>query len=76
LSLYGWNLVGLTALVHYRNFPQRLHGTSIILLHWVTVSLLAPLGYEFTIFAIAAVVVFIFLTRVLLFSRPEQALPQ
>jgi len=76
LSLYGWNLVGLTTLVHYRNFPQRLHGISIILLHWITVSLLAPLGYGFTIFAIAAIVLFVYLTRVLLFSRQEPAKPQ
>lgn len=71
LSLYGWNLVGLTALVHYRNFPQRLHGISIILLHWITVSLLAPLGSEYEIFAIAAIVMFVYLTRVLFFSRLE-----
>ncbi|MGD8634578.1 MAG: hypothetical protein PVF85_13475, partial [Anaerolineales bacterium] len=71
LSLYGWNLVGLTAIIHLIDFPKRLNHVSIILLHWVTVALLAPLGSEFPVLAIIAIVLFVFLTRALLFSQPD-----
>jgi hypothetical protein len=74
LSLYGWNLVGLTAIIHSIDFPPSLNKLSIILLHWITVALLAPLGSEFPILAIIAIALFAFLTRVLLFSQPDRVI--
>jgi hypothetical protein len=74
LSLYGWNLVGLIAIIHYRDFPQRLNQLPVIVLHWITVSLVAPLGSEVAILAVAAIILFMYLTGVLLFSRREAAL--
>lgn len=73
LSLYGWNLVGLTVIIHYREFPLRLHDLAVILLHWITVALLAPLGSEYAIFAVAAIPAFVILTGLILFSRPANA---
>ena len=70
LSLYGWNLAGLSVLVHYTEFPLRLHELEIILLHWVTVALLAPLGSMYPIFAIAAVPAFMLLIGLIMFSQP------
>jgi hypothetical protein len=69
LSLYGWNLVGLTAIIHYGDFPRRLNNKSIILLHWITVALLAPLGSGVAIVAFASIPLFVYLTSVLLFPR-------
>lgn len=66
LSLYGWNLAGLTVLIHYREFPLHLNELEIILLHWVTVALLAPLGSLYPIFAFAAIPAFAVLTGLVL----------
>jgi hypothetical protein len=73
LSLYGWNLVGLTAIIHFVDFPKRLDQTPIILLHWITVVLLAPLGSVYPLLAIIAIALFVFLTRALLLSQPDPA---
>lgn len=71
LSLYGWNLAGFTVIVHQHDFPLRLNDLPIILLHWVTVALLAPLGSLHPIFALAAIPAFVTLTGLILFSRPS-----
>ncbi len=66
LSLYGWNLAGLTVLIHYQEFPLHLNELEVILLHWVTVALLAPLGSLYPIFAFAAIPAFAVLTGLVL----------
>ena len=71
LSLYGWNLAGFTVIVHRYDFPLRLNDLPIILLHWVTTALLAPLGSMHPIFAFAAIPAFITLTGLILLSRPS-----
>jgi hypothetical protein len=71
LSLYGWNLAGLTVLIHYREFPLHLNELEIILLHWVTVVLLAPLGSLYPIFAVAAIPAFALLTGLAVLKAPE-----
>jgi hypothetical protein len=71
LSLYGWNLAGFTVIVHEHDFPLRLNDLVIILLHWVTITLLAPLGSLHPIFALAAIPAFITLTGFILFSPPS-----
>jgi hypothetical protein len=72
LSLYGWNLSGLTVLVHYREFPLHLNELEVILLHWVTVALLAPLGSLYPIFAVAAIPAFALLTGLILLRPPKR----
>ncbi len=46
-SLYGWNLSGLSVICRYEDFPIRLHSKGVIVFHWITVMLLAPLGIYF-----------------------------
>jgi hypothetical protein len=71
LSLYGWNLAGFTVIVHQHDFPLRLNDLVIILLHWVTIILLAPMGSFHLIFALVAIPAFITLTGLILFSPPS-----
>lgn len=58
-SLYGWNLSGLTIICRYNDFPLRLHSRGIILFHWITVILLAPLGKYYTLFAAATIICYV-----------------
>ncbi len=43
-ALYGWNLSGLAVISRHGDFPIRLHSQNVILLHWLTVLILCPLG--------------------------------
>jgi hypothetical protein len=72
LSLYGWNLSGLTVIIRYKEFPLHLHNLEIILLHWVIVSLLAPLGSLYPIFAVLALPAFALLIGLILFSHGDR----
>jgi hypothetical protein len=68
-SLYGWNLCGLSIICRYHDFPIRLHSTGIIVLHWITVLLLAPFGIYYRPLAIIAVACYMYMIYVLLFSQ-------
>lgn len=72
LSLYGWNLSGLTVIMRYDDFPLQLHDLEIILMHWLVVSLLAPLGSLYPVFAVVALPAFAILMWLILFSRGYQ----
>lgn len=72
LALYGWNLSGLTVIIRYNEFPLQLQDVEIILLHWLTVSLLAPLGSLYALFAVITLPVFGVLIWIILFSRGHQ----
>lgn len=67
-ALYGWNLSGLAVISRHGDFPIRLHSEKIIILHWITVLLLCPLGYFFPSCAILAVIFYIWLLQTLLFN--------
>jgi len=56
VSLYGWNLSGLVVICRYRDFPIRLHSNGVILFHWITVLILAPMGIYSQSVAICAIV--------------------
>jgi hypothetical protein len=71
LSLYGWNLSGLTVIIRYDEFPLRLHDTEIILLHWVTIVLLAPLGSIYPVFALLALPTFVLLLTLIFFFKGQ-----
>jgi hypothetical protein len=68
LSLYGWNLSGLVVMIHYYEFPLRLHSFEVILLHWVTVAVLAPAASRYGVLALAATPLFAILIAVVLFA--------
>jgi hypothetical protein len=67
-ALYGWNLSGLVVIIRHRDFPIRLHSKNVILLHWLTVLILCPLGYFFPIIAVLAVCSYLWLLQILLFN--------
>jgi hypothetical protein len=69
LSLYGWNLVGLTVAVRFGELLLRLHKVAVVLLHWVTVALLAPLGTLRPAFAVFAIPTFVLLLCLFFFTR-------
>lgn len=70
-SLYGWNLSGLAVLIRYFDFPIRLHSRRLIIVHWLTVAILAPLGYYYRPFAVVALVCYAWVLYNMLFSHPS-----
>lgn len=68
-SLYGWNLCGLAVICRFDDFPLRLHSTSLIMFHWMTVAFLAPLGMYYKTLAVVAVICFVFILYAILFTR-------
>ncbi|MFT5701955.1 MAG: hypothetical protein ACI8ZB_004859 [Desulforhopalus sp.] len=70
-ALYGWNLSGLAVISRHGDFPIRLHSQKVIILHWVTVLFLCPLGYFFPIPAIASVICYGWLLYTLLFNHGQ-----
>lgn len=70
-ALYGWNLSGLAVISRHGDFPIQLHSQKVILLHWLTVLILCPLGYFFPLVAILAVLCYGWLLFVLLFNHGQ-----
>jgi hypothetical protein len=70
-ALYGWNLSGLAVISRHGDFPIRLHSQKVILLHWVTVLILCPLGYFYSFFAVVAVGCYCWLLQILLFNHGQ-----
>lgn len=69
VSLYGWNFCGLVVICRYDDFPLSLHSGNIIMLHWFTVALLAPLGNIYPVPAVATVVLYTLLLWMILFRK-------
>jgi len=69
VSLYGWNFCGLIVICRYEDFPLSLHSGKVILLHWITVVLFAPLGNYYQVPAIATVLLYTSLLWVILFRK-------
>ncbi len=76
VSLYGWNLSGLAVIIRFESFPIRLNSSRVILLHWATVLLAAPLGNYFQPFAILAVLCYAVILFLFLFSKGTERLLQ
>ena len=70
-ALYGWNLSGLAVIGRHKDFPIQLHSWKVIMLHWLTVLILCPLGYFFPLAAIAAVLCYGRLLYILLFNSGQ-----
>ena len=68
LSLYGWNLSGLVVMIHYYEFPLRLHSLEVIVLHWVTIAVLAPAASEYPALALVAIPLFAILIGLVLLT--------
>lgn len=68
-ALYGWNLSGLAVISRHGDFPIELHSFKTILLHWLTVAVLCPLGYFYPVFSFAAVAAYFWLLYTLLFNH-------
>jgi hypothetical protein len=68
-SLYGWNLSGLAVICRKDDFPIRLHSSYIIIVHWITAIVLAPLGTYFRGFAVLALGGYAFILYMILFSK-------
>jgi len=70
-ALYGWNLSGLAVISRHGDFPIRLHSQKVIILHWVTVLILCPLGYFYPLPAVAAILCYGYLLYTLLFNHGQ-----
>ncbi|HHD64537.1 MAG TPA: hypothetical protein ENK96_09305 [Desulfobulbaceae bacterium] len=68
-ALYGWNLSGLTVISRHEDFPIQLHSRRVLILHWITVLILCPLGYFIPFFAVAAVINYGLLLSMLFFKH-------
>jgi hypothetical protein len=68
-ALYGWNLSGLAVISRHGDFPLQLHSSKVILLHWMTVLFLCPLGYFLPGFAVLAVFAYGWLLIRLFFNQ-------
>jgi hypothetical protein len=71
VSLYGWNLSGLVVICRGKDFPLRLHSKRVIMLHWVTVFFLAPMGYYFVYFALFSLIFYVVFLSIVFFSSCE-----
>lgn len=71
ISLYGWNLSGLVVISRMNDFPIKLHSGKTISLHWITVLLLAPMGYYNIYFAILALLCYVFFLYRVFFTGCE-----
>ncbi len=67
-SLYGWNLCGLSVICRFDDFPIKLHSPTVIVTHWLTALILAPLGVFYGWVAVLAIVGYAFITITLFFS--------
>lgn len=74
-SLYGWNLSGLAVICRKNDFPIQLNSKTIIAIHWLTAVLLAPLGTYHRLSAGLALIGYIFILYMVLFSRGKGPLP-
>ncbi|RJP93492.1 MAG: hypothetical protein C4518_06320 [Desulfobacteraceae bacterium] len=68
-SLYGWNLSGLAIICRYNDFPLRLHSRSLLILHWITVAVIAPLGCYYPLFAVSAILCYTVILYLIFFTN-------
>jgi hypothetical protein len=68
-ALYGWNLSGLAVIGRHGDFPLQLHSRTVVLLHWLTVLVLCPLGYFQPVFAVLAVIAYAWLLLRIFFNQ-------
>lgn len=67
-SLYGWNFCGLSVICRLNDFPIKLHSPTIIVIHWLTAIVFAPLGLFYGWFAVLSIIGYCVVTVTLFFS--------
>ncbi len=67
-SLYGWNLSGMAVIARRENFPIKLNFSRVIIHHWFTVIVLAPIGYYNPVAAVFAFLSYVVLLGNIFFS--------
>jgi hypothetical protein len=72
VSLYGWNLTGLFVIIRWNNFPIKLNSALTIVLHWLIVLLLAPLGIYILLVSILAVIAYVILLLIVFAGRSAE----
>lgn len=72
-SLYGWNLSGLAIICRYHDFPLRLHSRWLILVHWITVIIVAPLGTYHPFFAVVGAASYMGILYTIFFNQRHAA---
>lgn len=70
-ALYGWNLSGFAVISRHGQFPIKLNSQLFILLHWITVAVLCPVGYFYPAVSIVAVASYVWLLKMLFFEEGQ-----
>lgn len=69
VSLYGWNLSGLAVIVRFDDFPIKLNSIYAIIMHWLTVAILAPIAMNSRLFTVITLCSYIIYLKMLFFSK-------
>jgi hypothetical protein len=72
VALYGWNLSGLFIIVRRDDFPVFNKVIPLIVLHWLTVFILAPLGKYSIAAAVVALPLYIVLLGAVFFAKSQR----
>lgn len=73
VSLYGWNLSGLFIVVRANSYPIFKRPASFVLLHWLSVFVLTPLGKYHGPIALLALAAYVVLVGSFFFTRSLKA---
>lgn len=74
VALYGWNLSGLLIVMRFHDYPILKSTKYVILLHWITVLLLAPLGKYYGLFSLLALPAYMIIVGIVFFSKSRSNL--
>ena len=69
VSLYGWNISGLFIILRSKDFPIKLNSGAMLVIHWITILILAPLATRIPGLSIPTVLGFLLLLGIALLSR-------
>lgn len=72
VALYGWNLSGLLIIVRRDDFPVFKNVMPLIVLHWISVFILAPLGKYFILAAVIALPLYVLLLSAVFFTKSQK----
>ena len=60
LALYGWSLSGMLVLIRWNDFPLRVNSLWIIIMHWIALGIMAPLGKTSLIAAVITISLYLY----------------
>lgn len=70
-ALYGWNLSGLAVICREHEFPIQFHSRTMVVVHWLIVAIIVPLGFYSKIIAGIAVPAYLLFLIMLFFSAEK-----